>query len=71
MLTNMRCKKPSALFLFAHQDDEFGVFQKIIDEVGKGRAVYCVYFTDGRFGKVSAQCRNQESLAVLLRLGVK
>ncbi len=63
--------EPVALFLFAHQDDEFGVFQKIIDERQKGRRVCCAYLTDGGFGDVSPERRNQESLNVLEQLGVK
>lgn len=60
----------AALFLFAHQDDEFGIFQKIIDERNKGREIHCAYFTNGDFGGVSPFRRNQESLNVLLKLGV-
>jgi LmbE family N-acetylglucosaminyl deacetylase len=60
-----------ALFLFAHQDDEFGVFQKIIDERKKGHRVCCAYLTDGGFGGVSPERRNLESLFVLQQLGVK
>lgn len=57
----------TALFFFAHQDDEVGVFQKIIDEQSKGQRVICVYMTDG--GK-SMLVRNRESLVVLGELGV-
>lgn len=64
-------KKPVALFLFAHQDDEFGVFQKIIDEVQKGSVVHCAYLTNGSYGGVSPSRRNQESLNVLSKLGVQ
>ena len=32
---------PAALFLFAHQDDEFGIFQKIVDELHAGSHVCC------------------------------
>lgn len=59
------------LFLFAHQDDEFGVFQKIIDAHQKGHRVSCAYLTDGGYGGVSPQRRNQESLYVLQKLGVR
>ena len=62
---------PAALFLFAHQDDEFGVFQKIMDERQQGHRVCCAYLTDGGFGGVSPVRRNQESLAVLQKLDVR
>ncbi len=63
--------QPSALFLFAHQDDEFGVFQKIIDELQQGRRVFCAFLTDGVFAGQSSMRRNNESLAVLTKLGVQ
>jgi len=60
-----------ALFLFAHQDDEFGVFQAILNETENGNRAVCVYLTDG--GKLGASTseRNEESLAVLQQLGVR
>ncbi|MEO6292397.1 MAG: PIG-L family deacetylase [Burkholderiaceae bacterium] len=63
--------QPVALFLFAHQDDEFGVFQKILDEQRLGRRVYCAYLTSGAFPGYSPEHRNLESLAVLAKLGVR
>lgn len=60
-----------ALFLFAHQDDEFGVFQAILNEIGNGNKVVCVYLTDGGKGGTSVDKRNGESLAVLEKLGVQ
>ncbi|MFY0477666.1 PIG-L deacetylase family protein [Achromobacter marplatensis] len=62
--------EPIALFFFAHQDDEFGVFHAITEERRKGRRVVCCYLTDGGFGGVSVQRRNDESLTVLSKLGV-
>ncbi|MBV6320425.1 PIG-L deacetylase family protein [Duganella violaceipulchra] len=59
---------PAALFLFAHQDDEFGVFQAIEDCRRQGWRVVCAYLTHGAHG--SAARRNDESLAVLAALGV-
>jgi LmbE family N-acetylglucosaminyl deacetylase len=60
----------SAIFLFAHQDDETGIFQKILDEVQCNRKVLCVYLTnDTQNNEVTAR-RNQESLSVLTKLGV-
>lgn len=61
---------PVALFLFAHQDDEFGVFQQILAEKKRGHRVVCVYFTTGVPCKGDPNRRNQESLSVLSSLGV-
>jgi len=57
-----------ALFLFAHQDDEYGVFHAIEDSLGRGRRVACAYLTAGAKG--SAARRNAESMAVLTAMGV-
>jgi LmbE family N-acetylglucosaminyl deacetylase len=62
--------QPVALFLFAHQDDEFGVFQQILNEQQRGRAVLCAYLTDGASATVSPAVRNAESLRVLSGLDV-
>jgi LmbE family N-acetylglucosaminyl deacetylase len=64
-------ERPAALFLFAHQDDEFGVFQRIADCRARGLRVACVYFTDGATAGATAAQRNLESLAVLQQLGVE
>jgi LmbE family N-acetylglucosaminyl deacetylase len=64
-------ERPAALFLFAHQDDEFGVFQRIADCRAQGLRVACAYFTDGATPGATAAQRNLESLAVLRRLGVE
>lgn len=60
----------TALFLFAHQDDEVGVFHCIEKERRLGQRVVCCILTDGGFGGVSPDARNRESLAVLTDLGV-
>lgn len=62
---------PAALFLFAHQDDEFGVFHRISQCVREGMRVHCAYLTDGAYRKATPAQRNAESLAVLERLGVR
>lgn len=59
-----------ALFLFAHQDDEFGVLQHIADYRRCGVQVACAYLTDGQARRARAAHRNAESKAVLRRLGV-
>ena len=60
---------PVALFLFAHQDDEFGVFAQIEKELLLGRRVRCVYVTDGS-ATACPEVRDTESRLVLEKLGV-
>lgn len=57
-------------FLFAHQDDEFGVFASLEAAVAAKARVVCFYLTDGGFGGQSIARRNEESLAVMRRLGI-
>jgi hypothetical protein len=64
-------KQSIALFLFAHQDDEFGVYQKILDEKNNGSRICCAYLTDGASNGVLSEIRNLESLSVLRSLGVQ
>lgn len=61
---------PVALCLFAHQDDEFGVYPLLDAYRRQGVRVRCAYLTDGSVGTVSSATRNAESLAVLGQLGV-
>lgn len=61
---------PAAIFLFAHQDDEFGVYALLEEYRRRQIPVRCLYFTDGATAAVSAAIRNAESTAVLARLGV-
>ena len=63
--------KTVAIFNFAHQDDECGVFQLICNEINSGNIVYCFYFTSGTFDGSNSAQRNQESVDVLLKLGVQ
>ena len=58
------------LFLFAHQDDEFGVFWEIHRLVAAGGKVAVVYLTSGDTSGLPAPVRDLESLSVLARLGV-
>ena len=59
---------PAALFLFAHQDDEFGVFHLIEECRRRGQRVACAYLTRGANGV--GPRRNEESRRVLASLGV-
>jgi LmbE family N-acetylglucosaminyl deacetylase len=60
----------TALFLFAHQDDEYGVFQELDNCRRRGLRVRCAYFTDGATASVPAAVRDAESVAVLGQLGI-
>lgn len=65
----MHTESPIALFLFAHQDDEFGVFSQIELELRAGRRALCVFVTDGG-ATASPDHRDAESRQVLQSLGV-
>lgn len=60
---------PWSLFVFAHQDDEFGVFAALERLVEQGVRPVCLYLTNGG-ASVDPARRDQESRAVLRRLGV-
>jgi LmbE family N-acetylglucosaminyl deacetylase len=68
MPTDREVAGPVAVFLFAHQDDEFGVYDCIARSARVGTVV-CAYFTDGAAGG-DPQRRDAESRDVLRRLGV-
>ena len=57
------------IFIFPHQDDEFGVFGQIERELGDGQSVCCLFITDGA-ASAEPKIRNRESTRVLTRLGV-
>ena len=65
--------KKNIFYLFAHQDDEFGVFidieKKILDY-----NIYVIYLTSGYSKKISKSKlskRDKESIEVLSKIGVK
>lgn len=62
--------KQDAIFFFAHQDDEFGVYNEIHQALRQGRRVICIYFTSGEIAHPKYQNRDEESLFVLSQLGV-
>lgn len=66
----LRSSANSSLFLFAHQDDEFGVMHQIEKEIKSGVTVYCVYATTGVAFNEEPKIRNEESRKVLTTLGV-
>ena len=65
--------KKNIVYLFAHQDDEFGVFSDICNSV-KEYNIYIFYLTNGsskQINKIKLSNRDIESINVLTRLGVK
>ena len=58
------------LFLFAHQDDEFGVFHTLSHIKRTGGPVRIAYLTTGNPDGMPNPRRNGESLKVLASLGV-
>lgn len=60
----------TTLFLFAHQDDEMGVFGEIQATLARGEQVACAYLTDGTAGRYDPSIRNRESTSALARFGV-
>lgn len=67
------CEEPAktvtAMYVFAHQDDEVDVVGKIVTDLRKGVEVHCVWVTDGSHGG-PADLREKESRAVMKLLGV-
>ena len=57
-----------ALFLFAHQDDEYAAAPWIVEELERG-PIACLFLTDGA-SRTPARVRDAESIAVLQSLGV-
>jgi hypothetical protein len=60
----------TAVFLFAHQDDEFGVFQSIERERARGVRIRIAYLTTGVTDGRPPSTRNNESIRVLSGLGI-
>lgn len=60
---------PAALYVLAHQDDEYGCLAQLRHDVGAGRRVVVVYLTDGT-SNVGEAVRTAESRAVLASVGV-
>jgi len=65
--------KKNIIYLFAHQDDEFGVFIDIYKNI-KIHNIYIFYLTNGDtkiIEKSKLSVRDRESIKVLTKLGVK
>jgi hypothetical protein len=71
MPINTNPGRPVALFLFAHQDDECGIYHEIEKSVQQRHCVLCLYLTDGSYGGAAPEVRNRESRDVLMKLGVE
>ncbi|MFZ5657625.1 MAG: PIG-L deacetylase family protein [Pseudomonadota bacterium] len=56
--------------LFAHPDDEIGLYPWVVAARAQQRKVICVWLTDGGWGGQSVERRCAESRKVLARLGV-
>jgi LmbE family N-acetylglucosaminyl deacetylase len=65
-----RAMQEHEVYLFAHPDDEFGVFFSLEQAVARGSTVLCLYLTDGAFGGQASERRQAETLSVLRRLGI-
>lgn len=61
----------TSVFLFAHQDDEIGVFHEISQTLQQGKALRCIYLTNGAWEGVCPQRRNDETIKALTSLGVQ
>lgn len=68
MLSN---KNYLSVFLFAHQDDEAFIFQKIEEEIENKNEIICIFMTSGVKLNNLSKSRENESLNVLQSLGVK
>ena len=63
-------QRATALFLFAHQDDEFGVFHTMAACREAGMAIACAYLTRHPDAATDLR-RNAESLRVLATFGIQ
>ena len=58
------------LLIFAHQDDEYLIAERIRYHIENGTPVYCAYLTNGQNRGTGVGVRDNESRAVLLDLGI-
>jgi LmbE family N-acetylglucosaminyl deacetylase len=59
-----------ALYVLAHQDDEYGCIAQMRRDAASARRVVVVFLTDGTMPHVGGDVRTAESRAVLERIGV-
>jgi len=64
----------NSIFIFSHQDDEFGLYNIIEKQIEEKKNIIIIYLTSGyniSINKFRFSKRDKESLMVLLNLGVK
>jgi len=59
------------LFIFAHQDDEFACFALLEQCIRESEEYMVIYLTKGTMGAISPIIRNNESILVLNKIGVR
>lgn len=59
-----------AIFLFAHQDDECGVFQVLSSKIAQLSEIHCIFYTSGTPNGLKSNIRESESLSVLTSMGL-
>jgi LmbE family N-acetylglucosaminyl deacetylase len=60
-----------SVFIFAHQDDEFGIYAELVRLINKRTKVIIIYLTSGSLDGKKRPDRESESLTVLKNIGVK
>ena len=70
MIADLMEPRQLALYVLAHQDDEYGCIAQLRRDVASGRRVVVLFLTDGTMPKVGGDVRTAESRAVLERIGV-
>ena len=71
METSSNRRHNKALFLLAHNDDEFFVLPRIEAEIASGREVLFIFTTDGAAYGERPERRLKETLTALARFGLK
>ena len=60
-----------SIFFLAHYDDEFGIYEDIRIHIAQKIPLHIMYLTSSNFNEGSNKIRENESLSVLKKLGVK
>ena len=69
MLFNRHTMQNTSVFIFAHQDDEFGIYPEIERLINNQTKVIIFYLTSGSLDGKPRQDRNAESSNVLKDIG--
>jgi len=70
MLFNRHTMQNTSVFIFAHQDDEFGIYPEIERLINNQTKVIIFYLTSGSLDGKPRQDRNAESSNVLKDIGI-